>query len=332
MNQSFFNDQQEDLFRLILWSTLALYMALGMGVGFVKVKPPAPPDVTKLPPRITRLIVPPKPVEPPKPEVKPEEAPPEEKVESEKKEPEPEKVEVASKPELSPEEIAEQQRRRDLDIAMNSGLLSLLKQSDTKPLSDKRLDKTFSEIKGLKRKRADASRPGMSLKSAQASGGIDDIVDQLEKLLQNSKVIVSDKEFGTSGGIATPDTAPKIEVALKERKTTAVKNPFQIKGYADGDSPRTYEEISEVVEKYKAGVSFIYNRALRKNPGLRGTVTTEFTISAIGDVIDAKVVTSSMENSSFEESLLQRILQWKFPPIPVGDVTVVYPIVFYVTG
>jgi hypothetical protein len=39
-----------------------------------------------------------------------------------------------------------------------------------------------------------------------------------------------------------------------------------------------------------------------------------------------------MSNPPFEEALIKRVLQWKFPPVPAGDVTITYPIVFSVAG
>lgn len=332
----FSTEQQETVFRNILLATLVTYGILGLGVAVVKVRPPAPPDITQLPPRIAKLVIQPKPVVPPAPEVKPEEKAKEEekpKEEKAKEETPKEKQEVASKPPPpSPEEIAEQQRRKDLEVAMKSGLLSLLKKSDMKPLTDTKVDKAFSNVKGLKSRQTAQNRPGMNLKGAEASGGIEDIVSQLESVLKDSKVVVSEKNLGTSGGIAQPEVGAGQEQKLKDRKTTAVKNPFKIKGYGDGDSPRSYEEISGVVGRYKGGISFVYNKALRRDPSLRGTVTVEFTIAASGDVIDCKVNSSSMEDPAFEEELVKRILQWQFPPIVEGDVTVVYPLVFFVTG
>lgn len=327
-------DPQDERFRRILWSTVVLYMLLGMGVGLLKVPPPTLPDVTQLSPRIAKLIIPPK--APPRPEVKKEE-PPKPEVQPEKEKPEaaqPEKKEVAAVPPPSPEEIAKQQQRRNVEIAMNSGLLKLLKQSDKQPISDVRLKKTFSEIKGLSNSRLDSSKPGLALhEPAQPSGGIDEVVTQLEKVLKDSKVVISDKTLASSGGISLPETAQSTGgFALKDRKTASVENPFQIKGYEEGKSPRTLESIAEVVEGYKGGISFLYNKALRTNPTLRGTVTVEFTIAASGEVIDCKVVTSSVNDPSFEESLIKRILQWRFPAIQAGDVAVLYPIVFYVTG
>ncbi|HLB94955.1 MAG TPA: TonB family protein [Nitrospiria bacterium] len=319
-------DPQDERFRRILWATVVLYMLLGMGVGLLKVPPPALPDVTQLPPRIAKLIIPPK--APPMPEVKP--APKPEKAKP--AETEPKKTEVAAKPEPSPEEIAERQRRRNLEIAMNSGLLKILKQSDKQPVSDTKLKKAFSEIKGLS-SRPELSKPGLALKEPAHSGGIDDMVSQLEKALKDSKVIISDKALRQSGGISPAGAEKGIEgPALTDRKTTGVENPFQIKGYEEGKSPRTYDSIAEVVEGYKTGIIFIYNKALRTNPTLRGTITVEFTIAASGEIIDCRIVSTSMTDPPFEESLVKRIFQWRFPAIPEGDVTVVYPIVFYVTG
>ncbi len=324
-NQASFHQGHEDeRFRRIFWITLIVYSFVGVGVSLLHVEPVVREDVTQLPPRIAELIIKPKPL--PKPEVKLEEKPAEPTAEVE--EPEPEVVE----PPPSPEEIAEEQRRRNMEVALNSGLLRILKQSGTKPISDKKLKRTFSEIKSLS-KRPDTSRQGLAMGGkAQASGGIDDLVSQLEKALKDSKAAGPDKTLVISGGISAPDTAPSGGNALEERKTTSVKNPFHIKGYTDGESPRTYEEIAEVVEEYKSGISLLYNKALRKDPTLRGTVTVEFTIAAMGDILECKVANSSMENPSFEESLCKRIMGWKFPAIPEGNITVVYPLVFFVTG
>ncbi|MBI3811495.1 MAG: TonB family protein [Nitrospirae bacterium] len=237
----------------------------------------------------------------------------------------------------SPEEIRTQQeaqRKKNMDVAMNSGLLKLLKQSDTKTetVPDQKLKKVFSEIKGLSQ--APKATPGAALRGSPGSSqGIDDIVAKLEKTIKETK--------GTSGAVAgSGGINPMIgdlqtdvgRSSLAERKTTAVESPFQIKGSEEGKSPRTYESIAQVVDSYKGGISFLYNKALRENPTLRGTVTVEFRIAADGDVIDCRVVSTSMSNPLFEEALVKRVLQWKFLPIPAGDVTITYPIVFSVSG
>ena len=330
MDDTLLSSHQDNRFRIILWAILIFYAVAGVGITLMKIPPKAAGNFTSLPPRIAKLIIPPKPKAPPEPEIKTTETTAEEEVVSEAVEPEPEAVEVSETPLKSPEEIAAQQRRRDREVAMKSGLLSLLTSTDMSSFSSVKAGKTFSGIKSVSRNVPTALSTGVDV--AGGSGGIDDIINQLESSLQGFGV-QEDESLSRSGGIGLAEATDIGGENLEDRKTTAVDNPFKIKGYADGDSPRTYESIAQVVEKFKGGVSIIYNRALRRDPTLRGTVTVEFTIAADGEVVDSKIATSTMDDPAFEEAVARRVLGWRFPPIAgAGDVTVVYPLVFYVTG
>ncbi len=340
----FIQDPQDKRFRTITWASIFLYAVLGVAAGLVKVSPPQREEAAQLPPRIAKLIIPKPQAPPPVVQVKKEEPKVEETAtEVKKEEPKPEQTkeppqEVAKQEGPSPEEIRAQQeaqRKKNMEVAMNSGLLKLLKQSETKTESvpDQKLKKVFSEIKGLSQ--APKATPGIALQASPpgTSQGIDDIVAKLEKSIKESKPISG--VLTGSGGINPMIGDLQKDVGrsfLAERKTTAVESPFQIKGFEDGKSPRTYESIAQIVDSYKGGISFLYNKTLRENPTLRGTVTVEFRIAADGEVIDCRVVSSSMSNPPFEEALIKRILQWKFPLVPAGDVTITYPIVFSVAG
>jgi len=342
-----FRDSDQN-FKRIAWICILLYGAVALVINLVSVKTPERQDYTQLSPRITKLMIEAsKPLPPLVTQAKKEEPKVEEKAKEEEKEelkPESSKEkaqDVAKQEGPSPEEIRAQQeaqRKKNMEVAMNSGLLKLLKQSDTKSeaesVPDQKLKKVFSEIKGLSQ--APKASPGAALQTSPgASGGIDDIVAKLEKSIKESKSAGENSAVAGSGGINPMMGDLQKDVgrsSLAERKTTAVESPFQIKGFEDGKSPRTYESIAQVVDSYKGGISFLYNKALRENPTLRGTVTVEFRIAASGDVIDCRVVSSSMSNPPFEEALLKRVLQWKFPPVPAGDVTITYPIAFSVTG
>jgi TonB family protein len=336
-------------FKRIAWICVLFYGAVALGINLFTDRTPEKVDYTRLSPRITKLMIeaakplPPPPVvqakkEEPKVEEKPKEGKKEEpKSESPKEKPQ----EVAKQEGPSPEDIRAQQeaqRKKNLEVAMNSGLLKLLKQTDTKNepegLPDAKLKKVFSDIKGLSQ--APKATPGGSLQtSPTATTGIDDIVAKLEKSIKASNSAAGNSGVAGSGGInqmvGNIQTDPG-QSSLAERKTTAVESPFQIKGSEDGKSARSQESIAQVVDSYKGGISFLYNKALRENPTLRGIVTVEFIIAASGDVIDCRVVSSSMKNPSFEEALIKRVLQWKFPSISAGDVTISYPIVFSVAG
>lgn len=333
-------------FKRIAWVCIFFYGMAALVVNLLTVKMPARSDYTRIDPRMAKLIIEAsKPVPLPVPKPKKEEPKVEEKPQENKKaESKPEKPkeptpEVAKQEEPTPEEIRAQQealRKKNMEVAMNSGLLKLLKKSDSKAerVPDQKLKKVFSEIKGLEQ--APKTTSGLAPQPVPtASEGIDDIVAKLETSIKESGGAGGNSALSGSGGInqmignLQTDLGPST---LAERKTTKVDSPFQIKGFEEGKSPRDYESIAQVVDTYKGGISFLYNKSLRENPTLRGTVTVEFIIAASGDVVDCHVVSSSVKNPMFEEALVKRVLQWKFPSVPAGDVTVTYPITFSVSG
>ena len=252
----------------------------------------------------------------------------------------------------------EVQRKRNVEVAMNSGLLRVLKQSApssrTQELANR---KVFSEVKGLSNtpKQQPSGISPVAIDTPTTTRGIDDIVENLQKGLVDSRPVIPEKPITGSGGISSvladaragsggggggtgtgkgtgTGAGTGSGTTLKEHKTASIESPFQVKGYEDGNLPRSLESIAEVVESYKGGTAFLYNKYLRENPTLRGTVTVEFTIAAAGEVLDCRVVSSTMKYTPFEEALMKRILQWKFPVIPAGNMTIIYPIVFTVTG
>jgi len=336
-------------FRRIVWACVLFYGAMAAVISFVAEKAPGRQDYTQLSPRMTQLILqaakpspPPAPKQVKKEEPKAQESSAEEKKPEAKPEPPKDKPqEVAKQEGPTPEEIRareEAQRKKNLEVAMNSGLLKLLKQPSSKAGTDtvpeKKLNKVFSDIKGLNE--APKTALGSNIHAAPTeSKGIDEIVNKLEKSIQSSKATGGVDALSGSGGINPTLGDIRNDIgggSLTEHKTTAVESPFQIKGYENGNSPRSYESIAQVVDSYKSGISFLYNKSLRENPTLRGTVTVEFMIAAGGDVLDCRVTSSSMKNPPFEEALVKRILQWKFPAVPAGDVTITYPIVFSISG
>jgi TonB family protein len=90
-----------------------------------------------------------------------------------------------------------------------------------------------------------------------------------------------------------------------------------------------YDAIARVVEKYKSSLIYLYNKELRSNPTLKGAITVEFSIDSKGRVVEANVVTSSMDYSPLETALAKRIKMWKFPQLYDGIIVVTYPFVFF---
>lgn len=352
----FSNERQ---FRRIAWGCFGFYALVAFIMNVVTVEKPKT-DFTQMSPRLAQLLIQTKPIPPavvetkipepkieekPKEEIKEEPKPVEEPAAKEKAKEEPKPVEVAKQEGPTPEQIrAEQeaQRKKNAEVAMNSGLLKLLKQApSSKSVTNTRVQNAFAQVQGLAQKPDDKQASGISpIETANATKGIDEIVEKLEKQLVDSRPMIPERAVTGSGGIGDVLDAAKAASAesasgpsaLKEHKTAAVESPFQVKGYEDGNLPRSLESIAEVVESYKGGTTFLYNKYLRENPALRGTVTVEFTIAAAGDILDCRVVSSTMEYTPFEEALVKRIFQWKFPTILAGNMTIIYPIIFSITG
>jgi TonB family protein len=104
---------------------------------------------------------------------------------------------------------------------------------------------------------------------------------------------------------------------------------FKGSGSGSGNASINYDAISRVVEQYKGGLIYLYNKELQSNPTLKGTITVEFSIDGSGKVVEARVVTSTMDYAPLEKALAGRIKMWKFPHLYDGIIVVTYPFVFF---
>jgi len=100
-------------------------------------------------------------------------------------------------------------------------------------------------------------------------------------------------------------------------------------GGSGSGNPIDYDAIARVVEQYKNGLIYLYNKELRSNPTLKGTISVEFSIDSIGKVIETRIVSTTMDHAPLEQALASRIKMWKFPHRYDGVVVVTYPFVFF---
>lgn len=92
---------------------------------------------------------------------------------------------------------------------------------------------------------------------------------------------------------------------------------------------RSQGSVKEVLTSHRGSLDFIYRKALRDNPGLKGMVIIEFTIAPSGEIISTRIVSSTVNDQAFEQQILKRIQTWKFPPFPESSTTVIkYPLEF----
>ena len=81
----------------------------------------------------------------------------------------------------------------------------------------------------------------------------------------------------------------------------------------------------------KGAIFAIYNRALRKDPTLRGQVVLELSIDPSGRVVECKVVSSELADTSVVAKLVSRIRLFDFGQRDVAMTTISYPVHFLPT-
>ena len=159
------------------------------------------------------------------------------------------------------------------------------------------------------------------------------------KATTSQRAILSSGVSQGSGGINTAklsrDTGGQ---GLSGRRTTQVKSSAVSGNGGNGQSAarkaknhkghRTREEIQLVFDQNKGAVYALYNRALRKNPTLRGKVVLEITIAPSGKVTGCKILSSELDDKKLERKLVSRVKLFKFPSKDVDVAVVSYPIDF----
>jgi hypothetical protein len=87
--------------------------------------------------------------------------------------------------------------------------------------------------------------------------------------------------------------------------------------------------IAAIVRKHQNEIKYCYEVELNKHPDLYGKVSVAWTIDGTGDVSEANVNETTMNNANVENCMATKIRRWKFPePKGGGQVFVTYPWVF----
>lgn len=95
-------------------------------------------------------------------------------------------------------------------------------------------------------------------------------------------------------------------------------------------SSRTSSEVREVLSSKESAVTFIYNKYLRSDPLLSGTVVIEMIIEPSGRVSDVTVLESNTMNPAFDMELASTVGTWRFGAVDEdeGPLPVTYPFSF----
>ncbi|MCU7848684.1 MAG: TonB family protein [Candidatus Thiodiazotropha sp. (ex Lucinoma kastoroae)] len=303
----------ERRFQIITLSVLIVALLLGTLIPLIELPEKERFKKQTLPPRLARLILEQKQVPPPKPKPKivkkklpdPKKPKPEKKPPEEKKKPEPAKQppKQVAKKKPSPEDARKK--------AANSGLLAFADQ-----LADLREEQVVSSVKGVQKLSTTGKKTYRSQRSIISSG--------VSKGSGGINTAALSRDTGVEG-LSGRSTTEVQSSAITEETKAANRGKLKGKHYKGN---RTREEIQLVFDQNKGAVYAMYNRALRKDPALRGKVVLELTITPAGKVTKCVILSSELNDAKLERKLVSRIKLFKFSAKDVETAIVSYPIDF----
>lgn len=190
-----------------------------------------------------------------------------------------------------------------------------------------------------------------SVSSSGGSGGM--TVDQLNMLLHGGEQMASLDNVGplnsdletasdeSSGAVERDHTffenyGRTIETASESQARMVFSDVnLQQENVLQTDSGSTYSsrtsnEVREVLSSKESAVTFIYNKHLRSDPLLSGTVVIEMLIEPSGRVSEVSILDSSTMNPAFDLELASAVETWRFGAVDEdeGALPVTYPFNF----
>jgi TonB family protein len=316
-----YSAESDARFQRILRINLALCLLFCIAMPFLPLQEKSKPVIEE-PPRLATLILEVKPEPtPPKPEPAPEPLP--KKVTQPDPKPVPKKTvsprktvtpakpapKVAKASPPAPRPVPAKPKITARQQAQKSGLLALQDSlADMRQGTSSSLRKT-TQLSNNGGQARTTERAVLTAGTTRSSGGI-----QTARLSRN-----------TGGG------------ELVSRSTTKVQGPSG--GNPDGGTAgnsdrgkrtagRSIEEIQMVFDRNKGAIYSVYNRALRKDPGLQGKVVLQLTIAPSGKVTRCVLVSSELHDATLGQKITQRVKLFTFEAKDVNEVTITYPIDF----
>lgn len=298
------NNSQDKKFYNILLALIALYFVVAVVVPFIE-RIEVPREIKEqVPAQLTRIVIEKKQLPPPEP-ITPK--PPEEKVvepPEPKKVPKPKPKKVAVEKPVNKRQAAKQKAQSSGLAAMKDELLAMREVLEIKPNASKQLQKNDVKQTQVKRKLLAAK------------------VNQQSSALANAKV----SQTVASDELSTHNTQT---IRLSDEEVLASGEGEE--QYADSqslDNVRSEMKLRQTLEASKARLYALYNRALRKDPLLKGKVVFNIEIQPSGAISQVVIESSELENAKLERQLLVILRSIDFGAEDVLLMTTVWAIEF----
>lgn len=301
--------EEDRRFRKSLATSVAASLAIAVLVSMITLPLVERITVNELPERVAKLVreerLPPPPVEVQEPAAPEEDIPEPELAEEIPEEVVPESVEEPVLADATPQETKEKVRSK--------GILA------------------FRDSFANRASLAPAAQLGSQ---ARVSNAGTDAVGRPERSM------VTTSAPGSSGGINLSDISRHVGGGGGGAGLGGVEVSRVASSIGTGDGPgrplsggaaagRTDEEIQIVFDRYKAALYRLYNRALRKDPTLRGQMVLRLTIEPDGTVSLCQLQSSDMNAPDLAQQVVDRVLTFDFgAKDDIVAMTIIYPIDF----
>ena len=293
-----FDDQR---FNKILLRVVSVFVVLSVVIPFLPVFEVDREKKEKVPPRIAKVLLANKKIEPPPPPPpKPTAKNPQPEKEPVRKKIEPKKAEKKKTPKVK-------QKKSVQERVAKVGLLALRSQL-TELRDDPILNRISQKNRKLSKNVKSAARP--------------------------TKASVAKNVTKGSGGIDTSKLSNKTtHTTLASRELTKVTTHIKVGGEdrpqgKDNIKGRSIESIRLQIERIKGSLQTLYMRQLRKTPGIEGTVLFDLTIAPSGKVVSCVVVESELKSPRLERKFVIKLKSINFGEEDAGQVKIRYPLDF----
>ena len=298
------NSSQDKKFYTILFGLIVLYFAIAVVVPFIE-RIEIPRDIKEqVPKQLTRIVIEKKQLPVPEP-IKPK--PPEEKLKEPpepKKTPEPKPKKVAVVKPVNKRQAAKQKAQSSGLAAMKDELLAMREVLEIKPKASQPLQKSAAKQTEVKRKLLTAK------------------VNQQSTALANAKV---------SQAVASDELSTYNTQTIRLSDEEVIASGEGEEQYADSQglaNTRSEMKLRQTLEASKARLYSLYNRALRKDPLLKGKVVFNIEIQPSGAISEVFIESSELENAKLERQLLIILRSIDFGPENVELMVTVWAIEF----
>jgi len=140
--------------------------------------------------------------------------------------------------------------------------------------------------------------------------------------------IIVTKDIHMGREAAVDDGFEVTRHEIRKAGDVVIQPPKVVENSATAIFLRNDKALRAAVQARSREILMLYQRHLKRNPGLAGKVSISITIAASGAVLHAQVEENTTGDIDFETDLVASAMTWRFDSVSSGQVTAKFPFLF----